>query len=128
MNFLFELTICGQNVNINQFISDHIINGTWTIPDANNVKHELLKFNGGYEEYLLTFCSKWKTTREWLKKNREKHTSLEFCLFWRNEYTVPSLGFIESNGEELELDSQDLKIACKLLKEYKNKSLACQNH
>jgi hypothetical protein len=118
MSTMIELSIKGPNADIKHFIDDHCNNDIWSIPDSYDIQCD--EFEDAYE---LTFNSIWSySTQKWLIDIRKKYTSLQFSLFCSNESDVPYFRFIEPNGEEFNIfNKDDLKLACKLLKEYKIK-------
>lgn len=74
-----------------------------------------------FEGIIYTeFTTHDQPCRDWFNLVRTKHPKLEFKLFYRDICNGLSCGFIDQEGNEFQLpSSQDFKLACSLLKEYK---------
>lgn len=104
-----EINIKGSNTEILKFFSDK---SCVPYADPEFVCHKDIIY--------VTFISQESECRNWLHLVKSKYPELEFKLFYRDINDGLSCGFVDLDGIEHKIpSSDDFKLACKLLKEYK---------
>ena len=122
-----EIYIDGSNADIEKFYNEFSAAHCDRLPNPHNSCfyplncNEHLMFDDNGDSCLVRFKSVCPPSDEWLKMLREKYPSFhKISVVWQNVTEIGELGFIEDDGTRYQAESQeDLKLACKLLKEHK---------